>query len=52
MSGLLGHNIKDTVPASQCPWYKVGRSVISCIECQISAHSIESLQELQSNALL
>ena len=29
MSGLLGHNIKDTVPASQCPWYKVRRWVIS-----------------------
>ena len=24
MSGLLGQNIKDPVPASACPWYKVG----------------------------
>ena len=23
MSGLLGHNIKDPVPASSCHWYKV-----------------------------
>ena len=23
MSGLLGHNLKDRVPASICPWWKV-----------------------------
>ncbi len=23
MSGLLGHNIKDPVPKSACPWYSV-----------------------------